>query len=326
MHSIIFDKNLGGNFLDWSIFYLSGFKTHWNIEKSDFLPLSETPLTNINSHNHISNQINCEEDILFFFDNVKNLENFSIIFHQVYSFDNIYGKYSWSKNLTSSIIEKVKALQNNKIILLKNTSPNILYNAVDIPRCGEHPHGPFKKIKPEGHNVIDGFINHFFSENYEIWKNQNMENIWDKREFIALNFRPFDTEDRLENNQNNFDYFPINDTNLWTSFDLTVPDLFEFMERSLCQQRFNKWKDIYSEWKRIHIQVLRFCWYFDEIIDAILNNRYINLEVFNLDLVQEATIQHKLMYDYGLNFKTWRLEKFIDTKQLHNLLEPNFHV
>ena len=50
-----------------------------------------------------------------------------------------------------------------------------------------------------------------------------------------------------------------------------------------------------------------------------------DLEKFNLDLMQEAAIQRELIYNYSLNLKTWQLEKFTNTKQLHNLLEPNLH-
>jgi hypothetical protein len=50
-----------------------------------------------------------------------------------------------------------------------------------------------------------------------------------------------------------------------------------------------------------------------------------DLTRFNLDLMQEACIQHHLIYNYNLNFKTWQLEKFSDTKQLHSLLELNTH-
>ena len=61
------------------------------------------------------------------------------------------------------------------------------------------------------------------------------------------------------------------------------------------------------------------------IIESILKNNYIDLTKFNLDIVQEATIQHELLYKHNLNLKTWQLEKFMDSKQLHSLLEPNIY-
>ena len=50
-----------------------------------------------------------------------------------------------------------------------------------------------------------------------------------------------------------------------------------------------------------------------------------DLERFNLDIFQEAAIQRELLYKHNLNLKIWQLEKFKNTKQLHNLLEPNIH-
>jgi hypothetical protein len=48
-----------------------------------------------------------------------------------------------------------------------------------------------------------------------------------------------------------------------------------------------------------------------------------DLNRFNLDIVQEAAIQHILLYKHSLSIKTWQLEKFNNTKQINALLEPN---
>ena len=66
-------------------------------------------------------------------------------------------------------------------------------------------------------------------------------------------------------------------------------------------------------------------WYVDEIVDDILYNRPRNLIDFDLDLLQEAIIQQKLIKTYNLNLKNWQLECFTNTQQLHSLLEPNIH-
>ena len=50
-----------------------------------------------------------------------------------------------------------------------------------------------------------------------------------------------------------------------------------------------------------------------------------DLTRFDLDVIQEAFIQRELIYKHNLNLKTFQLEKFINTQQLHNLLEPNIH-
>ena len=50
-----------------------------------------------------------------------------------------------------------------------------------------------------------------------------------------------------------------------------------------------------------------------------------DLTRLKLDIIQEAFIQHELIYKHNLNLKTWQLEKFTNTQQLHNLLETNTH-
>ena len=66
--------------------------------------------------------------------------------------------------------------------------------------------------------------------------------------------------------------------------------------------------------------------HFDEIMNAVLNGYTMDISSFNLDIMQEATIQHVLIYKYGLNLKTWELDVFPNnTKHIHELIEENIH-
>jgi hypothetical protein len=85
------------------------------------------------------------------------------------------------------------------------------------------------------------------------------------------------------------------------------------------------WIKIYADWKKFHYQRLMFCWYFDQIVNYIINGYYMDLSRFNLDIMQEACIQHHLIYQHDLNLKTFNLKKFYNTQQLHQLLEKNPH-
>jgi hypothetical protein len=91
------------------------------------------------------------------------------------------------------------------------------------------------------------------------------------------------------------------------------------------QNRFENWMSVYGVWKNNHTKRLNFVNNFEIIINNIINGVDMDLSRFEFDLIQEAAIQHQIMYKHNLNFKTWQLEKFINTKQLHNLLEPNIH-
>ena len=112
---------------------------------------------------------------------------------------------------------------------------------------------------------------------------------------------------------------------LWTQFDLTVIKLFKYLELGIDLSRWDHWLEVYTKWKKIHYQRIRFVMYFDTIIQYILQGKSMDLESFDLDIVQESAIQHILIYNHNLNLKTWQLTKFLNTQQLHALLETNTH-
>jgi len=78
-----------------------------------------------------------------------------------------------------------------------------------------------------------------------------------------------------------------------------------------------------SDWQKKQLDLLDFCYNQPHIVDAIVNNLYYEID---LTFDQEIIIQHCLIYQHGLNLKTWQLEKFPNnTQDLHKLLEPNIH-
>jgi hypothetical protein len=112
---------------------------------------------------------------------------------------------------------------------------------------------------------------------------------------------------------------------IWMNMNNTIYDIMNFLSISIDRERYNKWLPIYNEWKKLHTKRVMWCWYYDQIIEYIIKGHEMDLQRFDLDIYQEATIQHTMIYDYGLNFRTFNLNKFTNTKQLHDLLEPNTH-
>ena len=173
--------------------------------------------------------------------------------------------------------------------------------------------------------IFEDFLNYFFSDSKKVFG--NFSNQWDKREFIALNYKIDSTPvttflSRVEQDRN---YFRLNCFDMYTTFDTSVYKLFEYLELEINNDRYKEWVTVYHTWKKHHYKRLRFMWYVDEIVDDILYNRPRNLIDFDFDLLQEAIIQQKLIKNYNLNLKNWQLERFINTQQLHSLLEPNIH-
>ena len=149
--------------------------------------------------------------------------------------------------------------------------------------------------------------------------------VWDKREFIALVIRPFDS-DRITNyHQFDFDHFALSAPDLWLNLGHSIHDVLNYCDLDLDCNLYDSWKPVYYQWQQLHLDRLKFCWYFDTIVDNIVSGRHMDLSRFNLDIVREAAIQHVLIYKHNLNLKTWQLEKFENTQQLHKLLEPNTH-
>ena len=174
---------------------------------------------------------------------------------------------------------------------------------------------------------FNSYIDRFFNKNKQKWDDPNLTNSWDKREFIALNFN---FKEHTNMHQSITDYssnsfYELNCLDLFTQFDITVYKMFDYLNLIINTDRFEKWSRVYNKWKKLHYTRLRFIWYFDTIIKSILYGKSMDLQEFNLTILQEAAIQQSLIYDYSLNLKTWQLEKFINTKQLHDLLEPNSH-
>jgi hypothetical protein len=174
--------------------------------------------------------------------------------------------------------------------------------------------------------IIEDSNDYFFAESNKKWKELNLNNQWDRREFLALNRRPNLTLQIAPNVNLTRQHYRLDTMELWNTFDQTVNDLFAYLNLKIVADRQEHWNNIYFAWRKLQYQRLLFVWYFDQIIDYIINGYELDLTRFNLDLIQESTIQHELIYKHNLNLKTWQLEKFINTKQLHNLLEPNIHI
>ena len=181
------------------------------------------------------------------------------------------------------------------------------------------------RVLTDDDEIFEDFLNFYFSDSKEVFGNLN--NIWDKREFIALNYK-IDCKPvtaYLNKVEQDRSYFRLNCFDMHTTFDHSVYNLFKYLDLEIVDERYTQWISVYHRWNKNHYKRLRFLWYIDEIVEDILYNRPRNLIDFELDLLQEAIIQQKLIKNYNLNLKNWQLERFKSTQQLHSLLEPNIH-
>ena len=163
-------------------------------------------------------------------------------------------------------------------------------------------------------------------ESYHGKGSSNTEFIWDKRELFALCIHQYivpsiDPSTFIDVQQPHLLYTT---DDVWNGLPTIIDEIFNFLGISIDESRRETWVNTWLEWRNVHDRY--FARHFDRIVNAIVNNEYLDLSRFNLDFLKEALIQNALLIKHDLNLKTWGLEKFPDNAQdLHKLLEPNFH-
>jgi len=325
---ILTDPGVGGTFLTWSLHYLAGHKNYFHAKTNSWTSIPDDPTNDINAHLFLPNQIwkiDQAQDILTTLKNTGTSDFHTMYFHnlidEIISSDpgpGLGSRHQPSAELISSIIPEFK-----KIIVLSSSHP--LYNCSSRFRVLSRKWMNRDQRNLSNDEQMIDYIEYFFADSYKIWQEQNLNHVWDQREFLALNIRPFSTETISVNVDLTIPHYSVNIFELHTMFDQTVDQLFDFLEVKIDHARKSHWNDVYNKWKKIHVNRLSFAMYFDTIIDYIINGNHMDLVRFDLDILQEAAIQHCLIYKHNLNLKTWELEKFTNTNQLHNLLEPNLH-
>lgn len=318
MINILTDVAVGGTFLSWSLHYLAGHSEYFNILLKNNCTLTENPLTNQNSHNFQPNQPNrvtlCT--VAQFQKFVTELEN-----TPTQSFHTLYFHLFASNETSQAALDYINTSTNPLIVV--DSSDHTLYHCCYQKRS--------TTITDQGIGITDDQdvqnykIKKYFGDSKKVWDDLGLASVWDRREFLALNYRPFDVDHVYKYVDRTKDHFVITGHEMWTMFDAIVDPLFDHINVDIDYTRLEKWKQIYTKWQKIHVQRLEFSIHFEAIIESILKNYSMNLLRFNLDIEQEAAIQHALIYRHNLNLKTWQLEKFENTKQLHSLLEPNIH-
>jgi hypothetical protein len=319
--AILTDGNTGGTFLNWSIHYLAGHNKYFNSIINEWSALPMSPLTTINSHNFKPNQPSTYTEFnhcLIKLISCNTPDFHTVYFHQFReASSNIFSETQQAMNDITSIAEK--------LVVLTNQPKNSLYHKSSKSRILTSKLGDTTVKNLSDEEQLNDFVMHFFKESFNQWQELQLTNIWDQREFIALNFRKDATSIAPYVNRS-VNHFSLDCLEFFNTADAMISDLFNYLEIDIDATRIDSWNQIYQSWRKMHYNRLNFLWQFDKIIEYILNDYYMDLTRFNLDIVQEAFIQHELFYKHNLNLKTWQLEKFTNTKQLHNLLESNNHL
>ena len=320
MIAVLTDPSCGGTFLTWSLYYLSGQSEYYSVKQQQKISLIFDPITSSNAHGFRPNQPLTLENFNNQIDTLSNRpsEEFNVIY--VHNFNDCNRMPGGSTSIAIDTITKYL----DKIVCLTISPQNLLYKCSYNKRSFAFDPETGKFFSSH-RDVHDHFIKTYFEQNQRMWAEQGLTEIWDQREFLALNYRPFDHFQISEVHSFDFDHYYLDSIDLCTQFDSTVIKLFKYLELDIHLSRWESWLEVYNRWKKIHYQLIRFSMYFDTIMRYILQGKSMDLESFDLDIMQESAIQHQLIYNHNLNLKTWQLNKFLNTQQLHSLLEPNTH-
>jgi len=325
---VLTDPAVGGTFLTWSLHYLAGHKKYFHSKTNRWIDVPEDPTTNINAHAFLANHPDKIDQVSNMVAILKNMQTSD--FHTMYIHNLHEDSRSPNSRMnpgtrhqpTAELVSTI-ATEFKKIIVLYSGHP--LYHCSTRFRNLSSKWSDYNKKNASNEEQLQDFVEHFFADSHKVWQEQNLNHIWDQREFLALNIRPFSVPNISVNIDLTIPHYNFDTFELYTIFDQTVDQLFDFLEIQINNSKKTHWITVYNKWKKIHSNRLTFAMYFDTIVNYIINGNDMDLVRFDFDLLQEAAIQHYLIYKHSLNLKTWKLEKFINTKQLHNLLEPNTH-
>jgi hypothetical protein len=320
--SVLTDPGKGGTFLNWSVHFLAGHTQYYFAKDNKWIDLPNNPLTKINAHVFKANQPLGRQDFCKYLDSLLSCKTQD--FHSLYFHNFLEYPYSNEFKETKKCVDQILPI-SKKIIVLTNQYSNLLYEKSYRSRTSQGTSFfDANKINVGDMSQFDDYIRYFFAESLEIWKSQQLTEIWDTREFMALNYRHH-AESIAPLIDLSVDHYSIDCIEWFTNADSFIENLCDYLEILIDPNRLTHWHQIYQSWRKIHYQRLNFLWSYNKIVDYIVTGKYMDLTRFELDLYQESIIQHELIYKHNLNLKTFNLVKFKDTQQLHHLLEPNIH-
>lgn len=326
---------LGFTFLSWSLHYLSGHNSSFSVDQTKFIDLPDNPLNGKNAHKFVKNNPHGFEETRKFIDRVNAVDyaGFQTMYAILADVERLFPHLS-----ISELAENIKILETDQhadtgklFDLCSSSGPTIV---AEVPKNNKTFQLNIRSLEKkifenipytDEEHAREHFNTLFFNDSLEKYKSLEHFDIWDKREFLALNSRILTNNYELKIDKSK-QHFYIHVSDLWVNLDESIRDIFKYIDEQIDEQRYTSWLLIYKQWSMNMKRIDRFEWYIDHIVDSIVNNWYFDLSSFNLTLIQEAAIQHLLMYKHNLTIKNWQLVKFPNnTQDLHKLLECNFH-
>lgn len=334
--------SVGCSFVDWSMHFLAGESTYYSVTEKQWVNLAspESLFTVINAHGHKKNHSHGRQENIEFINQFRRLKNARLCsnYPVIQHIDVVANELKLDcQSLTQpEIWQSIQQYQKEDYLNIFNDSIDSGAKVVYIS-CQTDPATTLYFSEPR---AFDRFLTQnksptsiadmnaefqqlFFSQSTSTWNELNLTDIWDVRERMALDLRPFATPVH-EITDFTKNHLWINCVDLWYRGPMVIKKIMTYIDLPIDHSRYSHWTKVYAHWQQMQLDKLEFSFNINHIIDCIINNWH--YELGTLSLTQEAIIQHLLIYKHNLNLKTWQLEKFpSNTKDLHLLLEPNIH-
>lgn len=329
--------SIGCTFIDWSIHYLSGQTQYYSIQDQAWIPLSDNPVTSLNAHGHRKNHPGGLEETAQAIEQFhrlpgNNLFSFYPIRIRPYKVERMLGINAVTNSEEFKQIEEYQRKDYQQLLNYCNSQDvPVTYVELDPADILYIPEIRYRERLVDGQLYAlseDDYQNEmdsvFFKQSVDSWEQSNLTEIWDIREQQALRCRPFNKSVIDYNLQFDFDHLWLDARSFWYHGGRAIKQIMDYFELTIDPVRMSKWHDIYKAWQALHVSRQEFIYNCDHIVKAIVNNW--SYELPELSFTQEVIIQHCLIYQFGLNLKTWQLSKFPkNTQDLHKLLETNIH-
>ena len=332
-------KNVGATFLDWSLHWLTGASRFYN-EHKGWIDLIESPLgkSALTAHGHEKNFPRGNAQLLKInklFNEVDSANLLTCYLHPMPVNLAIDQVDSCNKPL-SEIFELATEHTRTDLLACQKTcySNDMSFVVIDLNDSVytykiRHIGPRILSVEESYDNtdkLVDDYLTLFFDNTYSAWKKElGKINVWDLREFYAINMKFYNSNIGKYINYQKPNIY-IDARELFFNGKETMINLINSLGLELDNNRLDSWLPIYLEWQEIQAKILKFSWNLPRICECIVNNLYYDISSYDLSFEQEAIIQHIMIHKYNLNFKVWQLEKFpANTQDLHALLEPNTH-
>lgn len=305
---IIADQNIDLNFLVWSIYYLSGQPKYYYHGLDYWFEVDDEPLNLTGTMARVEVEVDGASQIIEFTDMFNQIKGYS----DRPGFRIFVTRVQENTEPDPAIISRMQEECGRVLVVSTSGKPSLYFN----------------KIDPADHeDRIDEYLEAYFADSKVKW-GSNIVDPWNKREFMALNIRPYISVNATKYVDRAKEHFLISYLDLFQNLDKILYNLVNFLDMDSFndEEKITHWHKVYYTWRSTNCEQIMWDQNFDVIIDSIVNGYKMDLSVYTLDELRQAAIQHALLYKHNLAIKGYGIETLPNTTQgIHELLEPNFH-